>query len=155
MEPESRWFYSVWSVLLALFVVLGPFGLPLLWRSPRFSRAAKVLLTALTAVYTLVLLRETFDGLDRAARAGDRERHAGVHRLAVHEHGAGAARPFVAHALRAGEPEHLAQRVEERAMRRNVHADAPAIDLERDVDGTRTDELGSLGHESIVRKKRA
>ena len=49
-------------------VVLGPFGLPLLWRSSRFSRAAKVLLTALTAVYTLVLLRETLQAV-RLARA--------------------------------------------------------------------------------------
>jgi len=64
MEPESRWFYSVWSVLLALFVFLGPFGLPLLWKSPRFSRGAKILLTALTTVYTLVLIAETV----RAAR---------------------------------------------------------------------------------------
>ena len=64
MEAQPRWFYSVWSVLLALFVVLGPFGLPLLWRSPRFSRGMKVLLTALTAVYTLVLIAETL----RAAR---------------------------------------------------------------------------------------
>jgi len=68
MEPESRWFYSVWSVLLALFVVLGPFGLPLLWKSPRFSRGAKVLLTALTAVYTLVLVRETLLAARLAAR---------------------------------------------------------------------------------------
>ncbi|TMA38158.1 MAG: hypothetical protein E6J79_07740 [Deltaproteobacteria bacterium] len=59
MEPESRWFYSVWAVLLALFVVLGPLGLPLLWRSPRFSRGTKVVLTALTAVYTLLLVAET------------------------------------------------------------------------------------------------
>jgi len=59
MKPESRWFYNVWAVLLALFVVLGPLGLPLLWRSPRFSRGAKVLLTALTAVYTLLLVAET------------------------------------------------------------------------------------------------
>jgi hypothetical protein len=58
MEPESRWFYSVWSVLLALFVVLGPFGLPLLWRSPRFSRRMKVLLTAATVVYTALLIDE-------------------------------------------------------------------------------------------------
>src|SRR5436309_5300023 len=61
MEPESRWFYSVWAVLLALFVVLGPLGLPLLWRSPRFSRGTKVLLTALTVVYTLVLIAETLN----------------------------------------------------------------------------------------------
>ena len=59
MERESRWFYSVWSVLLALFVVLGPFGLPLLWKSPRFSQGMKVLLTAATVVYTALLIRET------------------------------------------------------------------------------------------------
>jgi hypothetical protein len=34
-----------------------------------------------------------------------------------------------------------------------MHAHAAAVDLERDVDGTRTDELGSLGHDAIVRKK--
>ena len=68
MEGQSRWFYSVWSVLLALFVVLGPLGLPLLWRSPRFSRGTKVLLTALTVVYTLVLIAETLKAV-RFARA--------------------------------------------------------------------------------------
>lgn len=46
---KSRWYYSVWSVLLALFVVLGPVGLPLLWRSPHFSRFWKVVLTLLVA----------------------------------------------------------------------------------------------------------
>ena len=65
MERESRWFYGVWSVLLALFVFLGPLGLPLLWKSPRFSPAMKVVLTALTAVYTLLLVGETL----KAARA--------------------------------------------------------------------------------------
>jgi hypothetical protein len=64
MEGESRWFHRPWAVLLMLFVVLGPFGLPLLWRSPAFSRGAKVVLTALTAVYTFLLVDETF----RAAR---------------------------------------------------------------------------------------
>ena len=37
-----RWYHSVWFVLLMLFFVLGPFGLPLLWKSPRFSRGAKI-----------------------------------------------------------------------------------------------------------------
>jgi len=59
--------------------------------------------------------------------------------LAIQQNGARAAGPFVADAFRAGEPERLAQRVEERSMRRDVHADAIPVDLERDVDGTRTD----------------
>jgi len=41
----TRWYLSVWFVLLALFVLLGPLGLPLLWRSPRFPLWAKILLT--------------------------------------------------------------------------------------------------------------
>src|SRR4029078_11553809 len=74
------------------------------------------------------------------------ERQVQHNRRAVHEPRAGAALPLVADTLRTGEPERLAQGVEERAMRWNVHADAAGVDFERDVDGTRTDELGSLGH---------
>ena len=42
----------VWFVLLMLFVVLGPLGLPFLWKSPRFSRGAKIALTIATVIYT-------------------------------------------------------------------------------------------------------
>ena len=54
--PQSRWYHSVWFVLLMLFVVLGPFGLPLLWKSPRFSRAIKIGLAVLVVVYTAWIL---------------------------------------------------------------------------------------------------
>ena len=47
----AKWYHNVWMVLLLLFFVLGPFGLPLVWRNPRFSRAAKLFLTALMALY--------------------------------------------------------------------------------------------------------
>ena len=33
-------------------VALGPFGLPLLWKSPRFSSSAKTGLTVLTVAWT-------------------------------------------------------------------------------------------------------
>jgi len=36
---------SPWLVLLMLFLVLGPLALPMLWRSRRFSRAWKIVLT--------------------------------------------------------------------------------------------------------------
>jgi len=32
-----KWSYRAWPVVLLLFLTLGPFGLPLLWRSPSFS----------------------------------------------------------------------------------------------------------------------
>jgi len=53
--PKTKWYYSVWAVLLMLFVVLGPLGLPFLWRSPRFVRWGKVTLTVVTLAYTVWL----------------------------------------------------------------------------------------------------
>jgi hypothetical protein len=56
-EPpqQPKWYYNVWFVLLMLFVVLGPFGLPLVWKHPRFSRKVKMGLTVLTLGYTIWL----------------------------------------------------------------------------------------------------
>jgi hypothetical protein len=42
-----------------LFLVLGPFGLPLVWKNPRFSRRGKILLTMITIAYTLLLIYGT------------------------------------------------------------------------------------------------
>ena len=59
MEHDSSkpsWYLSVGFVLCMLFLVLGPFGLPLLWKSPRFSSKVKMLLTVATLVYTLLIL---------------------------------------------------------------------------------------------------
>ena len=54
-ESRSNWYYEIWFVLFMLFIVLGPFGLPLLWRSPKFNRTAKMLLTVAVAIYTVGL----------------------------------------------------------------------------------------------------
>ena len=53
--PPSKWYHNLWFVLVMLFVVLGPFGLPLLWKSPHFTRPWKWVLTALTVLYTVWL----------------------------------------------------------------------------------------------------
>lgn len=55
--PETKWYHGRWMVLLMLFFVLGPIGLPLLWKSPRFSRRWKQILTALTLIYTALVLQ--------------------------------------------------------------------------------------------------
>jgi len=57
--PERpKWYYRPVWVLVLLFLVLGPFGLPYLWRSPRFSRRWKVVLTVLVITYMAVLADE-------------------------------------------------------------------------------------------------
>ncbi len=54
-EPV-KWYLRPISVILSLFFVLGPFGLPLLYRSPRFSRRLKAILTVAVLIYTLYLI---------------------------------------------------------------------------------------------------
>ena len=54
--PRLRWYYRPRLVLLMLFGVLGPFGLPLLWKSPSFSRWSKIALTVAVAAYTILLV---------------------------------------------------------------------------------------------------
>jgi len=46
---------SRWGVLLMIFAVLGPLGLPMLWRSSQFSRAWKVILTVIVLTITLLI----------------------------------------------------------------------------------------------------
>ena len=50
------WYYRPWAVVLLLFFVLGPLGLPLLWKSPSFTRVWKVILTVAMGVYTVLLV---------------------------------------------------------------------------------------------------
>jgi hypothetical protein len=50
------WSESPWAVLLLLFCVLGPLALPMLWRSRRFSRFWKLVLTAIVVGLTALVL---------------------------------------------------------------------------------------------------
>jgi len=52
----ARWYTSVWFVLLSLFALLGPLGLPLLWASPKFPLWAKLLLTGLVVGWTVWMI---------------------------------------------------------------------------------------------------
>jgi len=71
-EPETvRWYTRPWAILVLLFVVLGPFGLPLLWRSPRFSRSMKLVLTVLTVAYTALLVVFSLRTVETAMRNVD------------------------------------------------------------------------------------
>lgn len=56
-EPaRAKWYHNVWFVLVMLFFVLGPFGLPLVWKNPRFSRGLKIGLTVVAIAYTVWLV---------------------------------------------------------------------------------------------------
>ncbi len=53
-----KWYYRPLWVLTLLFAVLGPFGLPYLWKSPSFSRRLKIALTILEVAYTAFFVDE-------------------------------------------------------------------------------------------------
>ena len=61
--PPSRWYYRPWSVVFLLFFVLGPFGLPLLWKSPAFSRGMKIALAVAVMAYSALLVETVLMGV--------------------------------------------------------------------------------------------
>lgn len=46
-SPKSKWYHNLWFILVMLFFVLGPFALPLLWKSPSLPKPVKIILTLL------------------------------------------------------------------------------------------------------------
>src|SRR2546422_10925161 len=80
--PRPRWCYRPWWVLLMLFVVLGPFGLPLLWKSPSFSRWSKIALTVAVAAYTILLVEAVLIAI-RAVIRPALDRMAGLDHMGV------------------------------------------------------------------------
>jgi hypothetical protein len=55
-DRRVKWYLRPISVVLLLFFVLGPFGLPLLYKSPQFSKTLKIILTIAVIIYTSYLV---------------------------------------------------------------------------------------------------
>ena len=55
-DGRVKWYLRPISVVLLLFFVLGPFGLPLLYKSPQFSKTLKIILTIAVIIYTSYLV---------------------------------------------------------------------------------------------------
>jgi hypothetical protein len=55
-EEKVKWYLGPIGVVLLLFFVLGPFALPLLYKSPKFSKTLKIVLTIVVMIYTSYLI---------------------------------------------------------------------------------------------------
>jgi hypothetical protein len=55
-KKTDKWYLRPIAVILLLFLVLGPLGLPLLFKSPHFNKASRIILTILTCIYTIYLI---------------------------------------------------------------------------------------------------
>ena len=67
-QERIRWYYEPLVVTLLLFLVLGPFGLPLVYKSPKFNKTWKIILTLLTVIYTGYLLWATVVSMEAVFR---------------------------------------------------------------------------------------
>jgi hypothetical protein len=54
--PQPGWYLRPFVIVLLLFFVLGPFGLPLLFKSPGFGKTWKIILTVAVVIYTVYLV---------------------------------------------------------------------------------------------------
>jgi hypothetical protein len=61
IERKLKWYLRPVSVILLLFFVLGPFGIPLLYRSPRFNKSSRIILTVIVLIYTTYLIFASLD----------------------------------------------------------------------------------------------
>ena len=50
-DEKIRWYLRPVSVVLLLFFVLGPLALPLLYKSPKFNKTFKIILTIAVIIY--------------------------------------------------------------------------------------------------------
>jgi hypothetical protein len=55
-EDKVKWYLRPVGVVLLLFFVLGPLGLPLLYKSPHFGKKSKIILTMGVLIYTSYLI---------------------------------------------------------------------------------------------------
>ena len=55
-NEKVKWYLRPLGVLVLLFVVLGPLALPLLYKSPKFNKTLKIILTIAVIIYTSYLI---------------------------------------------------------------------------------------------------
>ncbi len=54
-DNEVKWYYRPWVIILLMVLFVGPFGLPLLYKSPRFSKFWKVIITFFIIGFTIYM----------------------------------------------------------------------------------------------------
>lgn len=60
VRKTENWYYEPLFVILMIFLFLAVFGLPLLWKSPRFATWQKSIISVITVIYTGAILWLTY-----------------------------------------------------------------------------------------------
>lgn len=53
-ENKPKWYFKTWP-LIAAFLCIGPFMLPLVWTNPRFSKKSKIVIIIVILILTYFL----------------------------------------------------------------------------------------------------
>ena len=53
---QYPWYYTVPGVLLLLFVLVGPFAIPFLIKSPHFGKKSKIFLTIAVILFAILMI---------------------------------------------------------------------------------------------------
>lgn len=69
---EVKWYYRPWFVIFMLVFFLGPLGLPLVYKSPRFNLRWKIGLTLLMLVYVWSLTWGTIEIVEWSVRVAEK-----------------------------------------------------------------------------------
>jgi hypothetical protein len=54
-QQKNKWYFSPVSLIIG-FLCVGPFVLPLVWTNPRYSRGAKIAVSAVIIILSVLLL---------------------------------------------------------------------------------------------------
>jgi len=55
-QNQPKWYFKTWS-LVASFLCVGPFMLPLVWTHPRFSKKLKIIITVVVVIITYIMAK--------------------------------------------------------------------------------------------------
>lgn len=59
-DIKVEWYFKPITVYIVISLV-GPLALPLLWKSPAFSKKLKVIITVLVIVLTIIMIKVSMD----------------------------------------------------------------------------------------------
>ena len=59
-RARIRWYFTPITIIIAILVV-GPFALPLVWKSPALARWQKIVITLILIAVTVWLVKVTVD----------------------------------------------------------------------------------------------
>ena len=53
-KPKTKWYHSTSAIIIGL-ILIGPFALPLVWKTPKYNPTTKAIITVVVLIVTIYL----------------------------------------------------------------------------------------------------